>query len=135
MNPTHAIITAAIHDMNGFADLGQITVEEYETAETAPDPNQADDFCLLLDLWDETGHIADKYVSMDTVASLLGWPVGEIEQRSRQRLAQINDEYRKYLEKSDSAPREPIHQMADGTLKPVREIVGDPRVGVTGEDE
>lgn len=92
-DPTHAIVTAVIHDMNGFADLGQITVEQYDAAAAAPDRNQIDDFCLILDLWDDSGCIDGKGVSAETAAALLGWTPAEIEQRARQRLACIEDEF------------------------------------------
>lgn len=91
MNATHAIVTGAIHDMNGFAPLGMITVEQYSDAESVPDRNQTDDFCLLLDLWDGADMIDNKHVSGETVAALLGLDVNEIEQRARQKLAEIND--------------------------------------------
>ena len=96
MNPTHAIVTAAIHDMNGFAELGQITVEEYEAAETYFACDATGDFDLLLDLWTKEGHTEDKYVSKETAAGLLNWETAEIEQRARQMLAQINDEDDEY---------------------------------------
>ena len=97
MKPTHAIVTAAIHDMNGFAELGQITVAEYETAEEGPDLNETADICYLLDLHARYDTEDNKHVTVETVASLIGWPVEEIAQRARQRLAQINDEDEEYL--------------------------------------
>ena len=108
MKPTHAIVTAAIHDMNGFANLGQISVAEYEAAEEGPDHNETADICYLLDLHTKYDIEDNKHATAETAAALLGWPVEEIAQRARQRLAQINDEDEEYLRtrRSDSAPVE-----------------------------
>jgi hypothetical protein len=89
---THAIITAAIHDMDGFAALGQVTVTEYETSPSHCWPADAQ-ITYILDLWSRDGHFADKDISRETAAALLSVDPRMLDQTSRQSLAQINDDH------------------------------------------
>ena len=95
--PSFARVTFAAHDMNAFAELGRITVEQWLDAPAGP--QDLDDYnSVMLDLMRDEWTIEDeKFVSAETVAVLLGWPVAEVTQRGRQAGAQGLDEDREYL--------------------------------------
>jgi len=88
----HARITFAAHDMNAFADLGRITVEQWHAAHDIG-PGDPDAYnTLLLDLMaDEDTMTDEKVVSVAAVAALLNWPVAEVIQRGRQAVARQLD--------------------------------------------
>lgn len=95
---TFAGITFAAHDMNAFAELGRITVEQWEAAHDIG-PQDPDAYnALLLDLMaDEDTMTDEKVVSVATVAALLNWPVDEVIQRGRQAVAQQLDADSEFL--------------------------------------
>lgn len=98
----YAEVTAAIHDMNGFADLGEISVEEYRAAETFEWPDTAD-VNYILDLCRNNGdRLDEKLVSRETAAALLGADPATLDQKARQRLAFINDEASAHLRRLSS---------------------------------
>ncbi len=97
MTALYAKVTAGIHDMNGFADLGKISVEQYEAAETFGWPD-GEEVTYILDLYEgEHSIIDDKTVSRETAAALIGADLATIDQKARQMLAEINDEYAAYV--------------------------------------
>ena len=96
--PTHAIVTAAVHDMNGFVELGRISVDDYVAAQEVPQSETAYQE-YILDLWDKKGHYDDKIVTRATAAQLLGVDVLGLDQFARQKLAQINDEDAEHVRK------------------------------------
>lgn len=118
IKPLYAEITAAIHDMNGFAPLGRITVEQYEAAEEIPKPADDVQVVYLLDLWDKDGTFDDKIVSRETAAALAGLDPLAIEQVARQRLAQINDEDSEYM-KQRATVRAALAGWPTDNLRPV----------------
>lgn len=92
--PLYAEVTAVVHDygdVGGFADLGRITVAQYEAAPSHEWPADAP-LVYILDLWDRSGHFADKFVSRETAAALLGADPLTLDQIARQKLACIEDE-------------------------------------------
>ena len=94
---THGRVTFAAHDMNAFAELGRITVDQWHAATAGPQNLDADN-SVMLDLMQDEWTIADeKFVTAETVAALLGWPVAEVTQRGRQAVAQQLDEDGEYL--------------------------------------
>lgn len=94
---THARVTFAAHDMNAFAELGRITVEQWHAAGAGPQNLDAYN-SVMLDLMSDEWTISDeKFVTAETVAALLDWPVAEVTQRGRQAVAQGLDEDREYL--------------------------------------
>lgn len=97
MDRSYARVTFAAHDMNAFAELGRITVKQWHAA--AAGPQDLDDYnSVMLDLMRDEWTIADeKFVTAETVAALLDWPVAEVVQRGRQAVAQVLDEDREYL--------------------------------------
>jgi hypothetical protein len=104
LQATYARVTFAAHDMNAFAELGRITVDQWHAA-TAEPQNLDYDNSVILDLMQDEWTIADeKFVSAETVAALLGWPVAEVTQRGRQAVARQLDEEREYLSE-DLPPR------------------------------
>ncbi len=95
---THAVATLAVHDMNGFATLGPVTLAQYDAAPEVPQ-TPTEDHSFILDLWDSQGTIGEKFVSLETMAGILGWPAAELIQRGRQMLAQDEDEAHEELER------------------------------------
>lgn len=92
-----ARVTFASHDMNAFAELGRITIAQYRSASEGPqnvDPSNS----IILDLMrDEHTIAAEKFVTAETAAALLGWEPAETISRGRQAVAQVLDEEAEYL--------------------------------------
>lgn len=96
---TFARITFAAHDMNAFAELGRITVEQWHAARTGPQNLDADN-SVMLDLMGDEDTIEDeKFIHAETAAALLNCPVAEVIQRGRQAVAQQLDEDSERLRK------------------------------------
>lgn len=97
MNRSFARVTFAAHDMNAFAELGRITVEQWRDAPEGPqnlDSYNSVMLDLMIEEWSMTN---EKFVTAETAAALLGWPVAEVIQRGRQAVARQLDEDREYL--------------------------------------
>lgn len=90
-------VTFAAHDMNAFAEIGRITVEQWHAATEGPqnlDPENS----VILDLMrDQHTLVGEKFVTAEVVAKLLDWPLAEVIQRGRQAVARRLDEDREYL--------------------------------------
>ncbi len=94
---THARVTFAAHDMNAFAHLGDITVEQWQAAPEGPQDADAYNSVILDLMQDEDTMRDEKFVTVETAAELLGWPAAEFIQRGRQAVAQVLDEERAML--------------------------------------
>lgn len=93
----HVRITFAAHDMNAFAELGRIAVDQYRLAPAGPQ-NVTPDNSIMLDLMRDEWTIADeKFITAETAAALIGCPVEEVIPRGRQAVARGLDEDREYL--------------------------------------
>ncbi len=85
----YAVVTVACHDMNGFANLGRITIEQYHAAPAGPQ-DVDEHHSITLDRWDKSGHVDDKFVSVETAAELLGIGTQAVIPFGRARLEEIN---------------------------------------------
>lgn len=93
----HARVTFAAHDMNGFAELGRITVAQFHAAPEGPQTVTPDNSVILDLMRDEDTLEDEKFVTVETAGALLGWPPETVVSRGRQVLAQILDEDAEYL--------------------------------------
>lgn len=93
----HARVTFAAHDMNAFAELGQITVAQWHAAPTGPDTVSKDNSIILDLMRGEYDMVDEKFVTPETAGVLLGWPAEQVVSRGRQAVAQGLDEDAEYL--------------------------------------
>lgn len=101
MKPTHAEITFVNHDprFDGFAQVGEMTVEDYNALPEIDDPRPDGAYGFLADLKSgEDTILADKYLTDEMVEKIFGKPIAEVVSIGRQRLAQINDEDSEYIQ-------------------------------------
>jgi len=97
-------ITAAIHDMNGFGEVGGLLEIDFDSIPEGGLPDGlSQQYYLTADRVDRDWNILDeRAISLETAAELTGIPAAEVLQRARQHLAYTNDWAAEYWRKLDA---------------------------------